>query len=56
MNKIPILCPDCGKLIVKISADSTATIYGWCKKCRQEKTIKCNRADVPQGAKEPFIS
>lgn len=42
-----IRCPDCGKLIVKVSADSIATIYGWCKKCRQEKEIKINRAEEP---------
>jgi phage FluMu protein Com len=39
MSKVEILCPDCGKLIVKVSPDSKATIYGFCRRCKAEKAI-----------------
>lgn len=38
-ERAEILCPDCGKLITVVSVDSSVTIYGWCKRCRQEKKI-----------------
>lgn len=40
MEKVDIKCPDCGKLITKISSDSRATIFGYCKLCKKEKVIK----------------
>lgn len=39
MPKIDIVCPDCGKLITKVSSDSKVTIYGFCRRCKAEKTI-----------------
>jgi endogenous inhibitor of DNA gyrase (YacG/DUF329 family) len=39
MRKVEILCPDCGKLITKVSEDSRATIYGFCRRCKAEKVI-----------------
>lgn len=39
MRKIDILCPDCGKLITKVSEDSRVTVYGYCRRCKAEKTI-----------------
>ena len=38
-SKVDILCPDCGKLITKVSPDSKVTIYGYCRRCKTEKTI-----------------
>ena len=46
MEKVEIFCPDCGKLITKVSKDSIATIYGWCKVCKEEK-------EIPYRANEP---
>lgn len=40
VEKVDIKCPDCGKLITKISSDSRATIFGYCKLCKKEKVIK----------------
>jgi uncharacterized paraquat-inducible protein A len=45
MKKVEILCPDCKKLITVISADSNATIFGYCRRCRQEKIIKYRAAE-----------
>ena len=39
-RKVEIRCRDCGKLITKVSADSVVTIYGYCKLCKKEKTIR----------------
>ena len=39
MRKIDILCPDCGKLITRVSEDSHVTIYGFCRRCKAEKKI-----------------
>lgn len=47
MSKVNILCPDCGKLITKVSADSVVTLFGWCKTCKAEKKITYNRAKEP---------
>ena len=47
MKQVEILCPDCGKLLTKVSADSVATLICWCRRCRQEKTIPYNRAVEP---------
>lgn len=40
MKQVEILCPCCGKLLLKVSADSVATMICWCRRCRQEKIIK----------------
>jgi phage FluMu protein Com len=48
MNKVEIKCPDCGKLIIKVSADSKATLYGWCRRCRQEKKIIHRAVEPPR--------
>lgn len=45
VSKIDIRCPDCGKLITKISADSVVTIYGYCKLCKKEKVIRYRAAE-----------
>lgn len=45
-EKVEILCPECGKLITKVSKDSIVTIYGWCKVCKKEK-------EIPYRANEP---
>lgn len=34
-----ILCPDCGKLLLKVTGNSRATLICWCRRCRTEKTI-----------------
>lgn len=47
-EKVDIRCPDCGKLITRVSADSRVTIYGYCKLCKKEKVIKY-RAVEPSG-------
>lgn len=48
MTKINILCPDCGKLITKVSSDSKVTIFGFCRRCKAEKTIVYQtRAEEP---------
>ena len=39
MKKVEIVCPDCGKLITKVSSDSIVTIFGFCRRCKAEKTI-----------------
>ena len=39
MKKVEILCPDCGKLITKVSEDSQVKVYGFCRRCKAEKTI-----------------
>lgn len=39
-EKVEIKCPECGKLITKISSDSRAVIYGWCKSCKKEREIR----------------
>lgn len=39
MEKVDIICPDCGKLLLKVTADSEVTLFGWCRRCRQEKKI-----------------
>lgn len=44
MKEVELFCPDCGKLITKVSADSVVTLICWCRRCRQEKTISYNRA------------
>lgn len=50
MEKVEICCPDCGKLITKVSKDSNTTIYGYCKRCREEKTIhyRASEPNVPK--------
>lgn len=47
MGPVNIYCPDCGKLIVKVSADSDVTIYGYCRRCKAEK-------EITYRAKEPI--
>lgn len=47
METVEIVCPDCGKKLAKISTDSKATLVLWCRRCRQEKVIKYNRAKEP---------
>ena len=39
MRVVEILCPDCGKLITKVTEDSQVTIYGFCRRCKAEKKI-----------------
>ena len=39
MRKVEIICPDCKKLITKVSEDSRVTIFGYCRRCKAEKTI-----------------
>lgn len=34
-----ILCPDCGKLLLKATNGSRATLICWCRRCRTEKRI-----------------
>lgn len=48
VERVLITCPDCGKLITKVSPDSKVTIYGYCRRCKTEKTIH-----YPIRAKEP---
>ncbi len=43
MEKVEIVCPDCGKLITKISTDSRVTIFGYCRRCKRENTIRYSR-------------
>lgn len=50
MAKIDIVCPDCGKLITRVSSDSNVTIYGYCRRCKAEKAIT-----YPIRAKEPNV-
>lgn len=40
MEKVDIVCPECGKLITKVSANSTVTVFGYCRRCKKEKEIK----------------
>lgn len=47
MNTVEILCPDCGKLLLKVTADSKATMICWCRRCKAEKTITYKRANEP---------
>jgi hypothetical protein len=35
-----IRCPDCGKVLLKITEDTRGTLIAWCKECREEKTIQ----------------
>lgn len=46
MKQIDILCPECSKLLLKVTADSEATMICWCRRCRQEKKIT-HRAEEP---------
>lgn len=46
MQKVNILCPDCGKLITRVASDSKVTIYGYCRRCKAEKVI-IYRANEP---------
>ena len=46
MKKVDIICPDCGKLLLKVTADSEVTLFGWCRRCREEKKI-IHRAEEP---------
>lgn len=48
MMKVEIVCPDCGKLITKVSSDSKVTVFGFCKRCKAEKEIT-----YPPRANEP---
>lgn len=50
MRKIDILCPDCKKLITRVSEDSRCTIFGYCRRCKAEKAIT-----YPYRAKEPNV-
>lgn len=34
-----ILCPDCGKFLLKVTQDTKGTTICWCRRCRDEKTI-----------------
>ncbi len=47
MKEVEILCPDCGKMLLKVSTDSDATLICWCRRCRTEKRIKFKRASEP---------
>lgn len=51
MRKVDILCPDCGKLITRVSADSVVVVFGHCKRCKTEKVIEYN----PKRANEPNV-
>lgn len=55
MNKVEIRCPDCNKLITKVSADSVVTVYGYCRLCKKEKIIVYKPKDIEYRAKEPDI-
>jgi DNA-directed RNA polymerase subunit M/transcription elongation factor TFIIS len=45
---VEIVCPDCGKIITKVSDDSNVVIYGYCRRCKEEKKIKyISRAKEP---------
>lgn len=55
MQKIDINCPDCGKLITKVSGDIKVRFdnpteepvlieYGYCRRCKREKKIIYCRA------------
>lgn len=48
MKLIEIVCPDCGKLIIKVSVDSVVTLFGWCRRCREEKKIKYRAEEPPK--------
>ncbi len=39
-KSVDIVCPDCGKLLLKVTEDSDATMICWCRRCRQEKIIR----------------
>ena len=43
MEKIEIVCPECGKLITKVSANSTVTVYGYCRRCKKERISHLGR-------------
>lgn len=49
MKIVEIRCPDCNKLITKVSADSIVTVYGYCRLCKKEKIIvyRAKEPDVP---------
>lgn len=47
MKTVDIVCPDCGKLLLKVTPDSEATLVCYCKRCKLEKIIKKNRAKEP---------
>ena len=50
MKKVEIRCPDCNKLITKVSEDSNVTVYGYCRRCKQEKKIiyRAKEPDAPK--------
>lgn len=39
MGEKNILCPDCGKLLLKVTRDTKGTVICWCRRCRDEKPI-----------------
>ncbi len=40
MKIVEIVCPNCGKIITKVSEDSNAVIYGYCRRCKTEQKIE----------------
>lgn len=48
MKVIEIVCPDCGKLITKVTEDSSVTVIGWCRRCKREKIIKYRAKEPPK--------
>lgn len=46
MKKVDILCPDCGKLLLRVTDDSNVTLFPWCRLCKKEKQI-IHRAEEP---------
>lgn len=48
MGKVDILCPACGKLLLKVAADSEVVAFCWCRRCRQEKQITYRAKEPPK--------
>lgn len=46
MQKIELFCPDCGKLIARVSPDSHVTLYGFCRRCKAEKKITYHKRAI----------
>ena len=35
-----ILCPECGKKLLRADTSKTVTLYPWCKSCKKEVEVK----------------
>lgn len=48
MKKVDILCPDCGKLLLRATDNSDVTLFPWCRLCKKEKQITIRANEPPK--------